>query len=201
VSRHLQLVATWKWPCNSYLLRQEDGWVAQNHWELFPRLERTDRTPVVWIISLHYLYPPERDIRLDKHHALLKHRRLFTLGQTTWNEWLCLPFTYFDRFLWNLTQGRPCECCWVNLFVLMVRKYKNNFRPEEACMSTYSLQAFVFPMFFFSGPPVGLNRHCIDRFQFRPSWGGWRQLLRLSGGPCMVLSASCCWISMAIKEK
>lgn len=86
LSRHLLSVATWKWPCNGYLFRQEVGWVAQNRSVLFPPLERTDRTPVVWSISLQYLYPPERDIAVGTHHALLRHRRLFTFGQTAWNE-------------------------------------------------------------------------------------------------------------------
>ena len=42
---------------------------------------------------------------------------------------------------------------------------------------------FVPPLPFTSGIKQPL---CIDRFRFSPSWGGWRQLFRLSGGPCMV---------------
>ena len=177
LSRHLLSAATWKWPCNSYLLRQEVGWVAQNRSGLLPPLERTDRIPVVWIISLQYLYPPERDIAVSTHHALLRHRRLFTFGQTAWNERVTVFFSHIlslkrlDRFLWNLTQGRQCECCWVNLFVLMVRKYKNNFT-AEACVSNYGLQVFVFFSFlllFLSLPPVGLSRHCVlTDFSFVP---------------------------------
>jgi hypothetical protein len=59
-------------------------------------------------------------------------------------------------------------------------KYKNNFTAAEACISNYSLQVFVFFPPSFSFPPTsGIKQTlCIDRFQFRPSWGGWRQLLR-----------------------
>jgi len=46
------------------------------------------------LIKLQYLYPPERDIAVGTHHAFLRHRRLFTIGHTAWNERVT-AFTYF----------------------------------------------------------------------------------------------------------
>lgn len=87
-------------------LRRESGLVIAIYFDtrlvgsrrtLFPPLERTDRTPVLWFIKLQYLYLPLRDIAIGTHHALLSHGRLFiplVIRHET-NAWLCLPFIYF----------------------------------------------------------------------------------------------------------